>query len=106
MNKSPAAILAESIAAGRIKMSRQLLSPIQKSSFITTEDARATNESPNLVKIENDECLKVENNGNEILTLADDPEKFWKCWSLAHASAKNCMSPKECSCFEGIGSVM
>ena len=43
----------------------------------------------------------------DVLEFADEPEKFWKYWSIAQSrAAKNCSSKDECSCFEGLGSVM
>jgi hypothetical protein len=98
-SKSPATILSESIAAGRVKV---------KTSLNTMEQPPVTS----------DGSEKVENNNNasgllkadedkDILLLANDPEIFWKCWSKAHTNAaKNCNATKGCSCFEGIGSVM
>jgi len=98
MNKSPATTLAESIAADRVK---------QKPYPAAATETVVVNKNPNeLVKVENNECLNLERDGDETHDLAENPEKFWKAWSQAHAKAVTNCSSKECSCFEGIGSVM
>lgn len=100
--KSPAAILVESITTGRVAMSH-LSIPFKKPSLETEEASSAynyNNESPKQVK----DTVKYDD--NNILDFSENPEKFWKCWSLVHSQSGASSSPKGCSCFEGIGSVM
>ncbi len=96
MNKSPAAILADSLAAGRVK---------QKVNTVVATETLVDNENHNELS-KNEDYLNSKKDGNNIVELADDPENFWKTWSEAHATALKKCSSKDCACFEGLGSVM